>query len=87
MARKLFTVEDTFTIRGRGTILVPGLAPEGDEHFRIGDALRLVRADGSEVATAINGLDFFNPGPQGQIAVVVALPKSEVPVDTEVWSL
>jgi hypothetical protein len=87
MPRKLFTVEDTFAIRGRGTFLVPGIVPEGDERFRIGDALRLVHPDGSELMTAISGIDFFNPGPQAQYPVLVALPKSEVPIGTEVWSM
>jgi hypothetical protein len=87
MARKLFTVEDTFTIRGRGTVLVPGLVPEGDEHFRIGDALRLVHPDGSEMVVAISGIELFNPGPQAQYPVLVTLSKSEVPIGSEVWSL
>jgi hypothetical protein len=87
MARKLFTVEDTFTIRGRGTVLVPGLVPESDERFRIGDSLRLVHPDGSELVVAISGIEFFNPGPQAQYPVLVALPKSEVPIGSEVWSL
>lgn len=65
MARKLFTVEETFTIRPRGTILTPGPVAEGDERFHIGDALRLVCPDGSAIVTAINGLDLFNSGPQG----------------------
>ena len=63
MPRHLFTVEDTFTIRGRGTILVPGIVPEGDERFRIGDALRLRRPDGSEVEATIDGIECFTPRP------------------------
>jgi len=87
MARKLFTVDDVFSIRDRGTIIVPGVVPEGDEKFRIGDQLRLVRPDGSEVATTIDGIAFFNPDPQRRYAVIVPLPKPEIPVGTEVWSL
>ena len=87
MARKLFIVEETFSIHHRGTILVPGLVPEAEERFRTGDPLRLIRPDGSEVATAIDGLDLINRGPQAQFAVLVALPKFEVPVGTEVWSV
>lgn len=86
MARKLFTVEETF-IHHRGTVLLPGVVSEGDEDFHIGDPLRLVRPDGSEVATAIDGFDLFNLGPRGECAVLVALPKPEVPTGTEVWSL
>ena len=85
MPRHLFTVEDTFTIRGRGTILVPGIVPEGDERFRIGDALRLRRPDGSEVEATIDGIECFTP-PPGIYPIVVTLPKSDVPLGTEVWS-
>jgi hypothetical protein len=85
--RKLFTVEETFTIHHRGTILVPGLLAERNECFRIGDPLRLVRPDGSELTVTIRGLDLFNRGPKGEIAVLVELQKSEVPLGTEVWSL
>ncbi len=86
MARKLFTVEQTFTAL-RGIILLPGLVPEGEERFRAGDALRLVFPDGSETVTSINGLDLFNLGPQGKTAVMVPLQVPEVPVRTEVWSM
>ncbi len=85
MSRRLFTVEDTFTIRGRGIILAPGIVPEGDERFRIGDALRLRRPDGSEVEATIDGIDFFNV-PHGTYPIVVKLSKSDVPLGTEVWS-
>jgi hypothetical protein len=87
MARKLFNVKDSFSIKGRGTVLLPGLAPEGDERFRIGDSLCLRRPDGTELRVAIGGFDFFHPGPQGEYAVLIALPKAEVPLGTEVWSL
>lgn len=87
MARKLFTVEQAFTIRPRGIILLPGLMPEGEERFRVGDKLRLVCPDGSDLVTAIKGLDLFNLGPRGETAVMVPLQESEVPVGTEVWSL
>jgi translation elongation factor EF-Tu-like GTPase len=85
MSRHLFTVEDTFTIRGRGTILVPGIVPEGDERFRIGDALCLRRPDGSEVEATIDGIECFNP-PHGTYPIVVRSPKSDIPLGTEVWS-
>ncbi len=86
MVRQLFTVEDVFTIRQRGTILVPGIVPEGDEWFHIGDGLCLRRPDGSEVRTAIDGIDFFNVSEHGAYAIVVPLPASDVPLGIEVWS-
>jgi len=54
---------------------------------RIGDLLCLRRPDGSELQIAISGFDLFHPGPHGEYAVLVALPKAEVPLATEVWSL
>jgi hypothetical protein len=88
MARKLFTVEGVFSIQRRGTILIPGLVPERDGRFVIGKTLRLLRPDGTETQTAITGLDRFSPPlSAGPFAVMVALPKSEVPIGTEVWSL
>lgn len=87
MRRLLFIVEETFTIFGRGTILVPGVVPRGDEVFRVGDRLELRRPDGIVAVVRIDAFDMFNPGPEGAFAVVVALPKSEVPVGTAVWSV
>jgi len=87
MARKLFLVEETFTVQRRGTILLPGLAPEDQERSGIGDPLRLLRPDGSELRVAIAGMDWFHPGPGGEIAILVALSKFEVPAGTEVWSV
>ena len=53
MARRIFNVADTFTIRSRGVVLMPGLVPINDERFRVGDPLLLRRPDGSEFCTWI----------------------------------
>ncbi len=87
MARKLFIVEATFTIKNRGTVLVPGIVPEGDERFRKGDPIRILRPDGSELTVAIDGLEFPIPNLRGGVLPLVALPKSDVPIGSEVWSL
>ncbi len=86
MARRLFIVEDVFTIHRRGIVLVPGIVPQGDERFCIGDALRLRHPDGSELPATIDGIDLFNLDAHGGFAIVLVLPKSEVPIGTEVWS-
>ena len=41
MGRRMLTVEDSFLIKGRGLVLLPGLAPRGDELFRVGDSITL----------------------------------------------
>jgi hypothetical protein len=86
MGRHLFTIEDAFAVRERGTILVPGLPAGRDGRWQIGDALVLRRPDGSTVETTIRGMDLQHPGPRGEIAVLVPVAKADIPVGTEVWS-
>ena len=88
MPRLLFKVDDTFLIRGRGLVLVPGIVPVGDERFRRDDALRLKRPDGSEVETTIAGLEMFTETMKPDIPVFLkGLGKEDVPIGTEVWSV
>jgi hypothetical protein len=89
MARLLFTVEDIWTIRGRGIVISPGLVPQGDERFRLGDRLELHRPDGSVIVTKIEGWDLFHRGPNGEIEVLLekSITKDQVPIGTEVWSV
>ena len=88
MPRLLFKVEDTFLIRARGVVLVPGIAPVGDERFRTGDGLRLKRPDGSEVQTTIGGLEMFTGTMKPDMPVLLkGLGKADVPIGTEVWSV
>lgn len=88
MSRRLFTVSDTFTIRGRGLVPVPGFVPVGEERFRVGDPLLLKRPDGSEVRTAIGGLELLDPNPNRDVVVLLKeLTKDDVPIGTEVWSV
>jgi len=88
MPRRLFTVTDTFLIRARGVVLVPGIVPEGDERFRIGDPLLLKRPDGLTIEMAIGGLEMFTCTTNPDIPVLLkGLGKEDVPVGTEVWSV
>ena len=88
MPRLLFKVDNTFLIRARGLVLVPGIVPVGDERFRVGDPLRLKRPDGSEVETAISGLEMFMETMKPDIPVLLkGLGKEDVPIGTEVWSV
>jgi hypothetical protein len=38
MARRLFIIEDLFTVPQHGLVVLPGIVPEGDEEFRVGDS-------------------------------------------------
>ena len=88
MARRLFTVEDSFRLRV-AAFSVPGIVPQGDERFRIGDPIKLKRPDGSEIAWQIGGLEMLYPRPpQNDVVILLkGLGKDDVPIGTEVWSV
>jgi hypothetical protein len=88
MSRCLFVVEDTFTIKGRGLVLLPGILPEGDECFRVGDPILLRRPDGAATPTRIAGLELLHPNPRCDVVIMLKeFDKAVVPVGTEVWSV
>ena len=69
-------------------ILAPGISTQSEEHVRIGDALRLIRPDGSTVAAQLVGLEMFGgPNRTGIPILVRALGKEDVPIGTEVWTV
>jgi hypothetical protein len=88
--RLLLTVTETFTVPGKGIIvLLPELKPIGEERFRVGDLLRLRKPDGAEDLVPIDGLEFLKPI-RGNCQLVVTLAgksREDVPVGTEVWSV
>jgi hypothetical protein len=87
MTRRLLTVESTFEITGRGLVLVPGIVPEGDEHFRVGDPIQLKTPHGIIVETTIGGLGLLCPNPRHDVVILLkGMSPSEVPIGTEVWS-
>ena len=89
MARKLFVVQDTIFIKGRGVAALPGIVPEGDERFRVGDLIILKRPDGTELNWQIGGLELMHtPRPRGDIVVLLqGLSKEDVPLGTDIWSV
>jgi hypothetical protein len=91
MARRLFTIEDTFLITGSGLVPVPGIVPQGDERFRVGDPILLKRPDGSCLQWKIGGLEMISctpPRPRDDVVILLqGLSKEDVPVGSEVWSV
>jgi hypothetical protein len=88
MPRCLFIVTDTFLIRGRGIVLIPGIVPIGQERFHVGDPVRLKRPDGSDVRRVISGIELPYLNPSGGASILVKdLTKEDVPIGTEVWSV
>jgi hypothetical protein len=86
--RRLFAVTDTFTVTGRGLVLIPGLIPIDDEHFKAGDPILLRSPDGRETRTSIDALELPHPNLKNEVLIMLRdLVKDDVPVGTEVWSL
>jgi hypothetical protein len=84
----LFVVEDTFFIKGRGLVPVPGIVPIEEERFRVGDPLLLKRPDGTSISTTIGGLERLCPNPRHDVVIMLkGFSKEDVPVGTEVWSV
>ena len=91
MARCLFIVEDTFIIKGRGLVPVPGILCQGEERFRVGDPLLLKRPDGSCLEWKIGGIELIScspPRPKNEVVILLrGLSKDDVPIQTQVWSV
>ena len=77
-----------FFIEQRGLVLAPGIVPEGNERFRVGDMIELRFIDGARTQVPIAGLDLFTQNPSHTIPVMLPkkIEKNDVPVGTEVWS-
>jgi hypothetical protein len=85
--RRLFTVTDTFTLTGRGLVLVPRLTPIGNERFKVGDPIVLRLPDGLERRMRIDAPELPHPNPRNEFLVMLKqLEKDDVPSGTEVWS-
>lgn len=89
MVRRLFTVQDSFFIQGHGIVPVPGIVPQGNERFHVGDPILLKRPDGSSLAWQIDGLEVICGGPPRDDVVILlkGLGKEDVPIGTEIWSI
>lgn len=72
MAGTLFRIEDVFTIRGRGVIVVgEWVAPEAKRHIKAGDPITVIRADGTRLRTIIRELLMMLPPSGDQIAILL----------------
>ena len=89
MARRLFVVEDTFSLKDRRLVPVPGILPESEERFRVGDPIQLRRPDGSCLEWKIGGIEMpLVARPRHDVVISLqGLGKDDVPIGTEVWSV
>jgi hypothetical protein len=86
----LFPVEDVFTIAGRGCVIVPGFNSDRhpSSHPRLGNPLRLVRPDGSEIDSRMRGMEMLNPGAATTPLLLSSdIIATEVPIGTHVYWL
>jgi len=89
MGRPLISVEETFLIRGRGLVLAPGIAPQTEERFAVGDPIMIKRPDGSHLCWTIGGIDMISGTrlrPNDVVILLKGLGKEDVPTGSEVWS-
>jgi len=92
MARRLLVVEDTFFLKNRGLVPVPGIVPQGDERFRIGDPILIRRADGSHLEWTIGGIEMIGyafgiPRQNDVVILLKDLTKEDIPIGSEIWSV
>jgi hypothetical protein len=89
MPRSLYTVEDSFFLKGRGLVTLPGIVPREGERFRIGDWVEIRRPDGSRLVWAIGGIEMSDPAPPtpGVVILLRELGKEDVPIGSEIWSI
>jgi len=86
----LFTVTHTFMLPNHGIALMPGIAPKGEERFRVGDFVELRRPDRSILQVKITGIEMLSPVPADRsfpIVIKEIKRKDDVPIGTEVWSI
>lgn len=88
MFHRLFVVDDTFTVFGRGIALLPGV-PKYETGPRVipGMPIELRRPDGSRLETTIRAVEWFQtpPAPTAPLHLPPEIRKEDVPVGTEVW--
>jgi hypothetical protein len=83
--RTLFTVTDTFALRGRGTVLVGPRLSQVRDVVSVGDEVELKFPDGRTVRSRVTGVEPFMGPPTSDPGVGVGLADViEVPQGTTV---
>lgn len=86
MRQKIFTVEDTFKIDGRGIVAAANRPPNFQE-IKLGAVIVLVQPEGAEIITEVSGIDMFQTvSGISKVAILIRnLTKEDVPAGTEVY--
>jgi len=83
-------VEDTFTVPGRGFVIVP-VTPSPDLDFRLNarDLIQLRTPGGGVIDTHIVSIEMLTPGDNTRCRIAFLLPRSvavsDAPKGTEIW--
>ena len=90
MDQLLFRVDDVFTIRGRGVVVVVDVVEwPADIRLRVGDPIEVVRTDGSRRRTEARSIELMHMTDPTRRPVGVLLGpeviKADVEVGAEVW--
>lgn len=85
----LSEVEDTFTVAGRGCVIIPAVPrPDCDLQLRVRDPIQLRTPDGRTIDTYIAGVELLC-GPAVKCRMVFLLPgeitQTDVPKGTQIW--
>ena len=95
MNKYLFTVEDIYTIRGKGILLHPGLNEYDffNHTVNIGDDIKLIFPNGEEEYVRVEGIQdprfckYIEKPKEYTANVMIALEyKDRVPLGTTAWS-
>jgi len=81
------TTGETFAIKGRGSVPMPGVHWELPLALRVGQVVELRRPDGTRTPPMIRGIEHLTPNPKRVTPLLFGLPKSDFPTGTEIWTL
>ncbi len=86
MRKKLFTVEDTFQIEGRGLEIVGKDNKDSTIKIKPGDEMIIVKPNKEELRTKFIGFSMFSP-PNFEVlsTPLQNLTKEDVPIGSEVY--
>ena len=81
----LSTIEDVFDLAGRGCVVVPGIPSDAPVRFKVGDALLLVRPDGTKLKTLVRGIEMIGAPRPHSTPLLLPANKEQVPVRTVIY--
>jgi hypothetical protein len=85
----LSTVDDVFWLEGRGCVITPGIPENSKWRIKVGDALHLIRPDGSTLPSKVAGIEMISVSSPRRRPTPLLLPpevrREEVPIGTKVF--